>query len=514
MSFRDQFYKDYKEANTDVKLLAANLVDYFTTPTTLSDPNQPPLYPTALPNFAGPELKSIAANFRNNYNHNLEALVEKFKPENQTSNPEVNGSLANENLRKYGTIYLGAYFLEFSKRNSIVTEITTINETVKYPNTTMLQSKIHSETINAVSSNLEELLNGFRADINTDNLAVSPSELTTSEYITSIPSRTEKILDDKSGFEAVNESYSIFYYFFDELYESPDPIQGIVNLGHNFIVAVELAYLALDNTELITVVAQKTAETIKEGAEVVGGPFSLAAWIPAKATRMIATEILKLIELLKLFLIPALFFGVLLAFWLPFIPLIHWIGGIVGFFILFMQALILTPLLALSHLLSGETGFFNSKNNHGYMTILQLVTYLPLMVFSFFIAYFILAIGSKVIQIVFLPYVDTMSFGNISGIVTFFVFMALFFIINMSLFNRCFSLITTIPEKAGKFIGGGEEMLGDNGHQDMKGGFVAFSSKLENTGEKASNLFQNINSEQRKTDGLDKSGANERKFNA
>ncbi len=58
--------------------------------------------------------------------------------------------------------------------------------------------------------------------------------------------------------------------------------------------------------------------------------------------------------------------------------------------------------------------------------------------------------------------------------------LAILFIMNVQVFNRGFALITAIPEKAGKFIGGGEEMLGDSqGVSSGKGTFVAVGASTK-----------------------------------
>jgi hypothetical protein len=151
----------------------------------------------------------------------------------------------------------------------------------------------------------------------------------------------------------------------------------------------------------------------------------------------------------------------------------------IGFMIVFMQAFILTPLLALAHLLSGEKGFFSSKTQHGYMAIIQLATYLPIMVMAFVVAYLVTMWGAKFLQIIYLPSMEIISGTSIAGIITIFVITAIFIIFNIQIANRGFALITTMADKAGKFIGGGEEMLGDSqGASGAKGAFVAFNSSV------------------------------------
>jgi hypothetical protein len=48
-----------------------------------------------------------------------------------------------------------------------------------------------------------------------------------------------------------------------------------------------------------------------------------------------------------------------------------------------------------------------------------------------------------------------------AGLVTLFFFMFLFIGLNIQMFNRCFALLSSTPEKLNEYIGGGAEMLDD-----------------------------------------------------
>ncbi|MCP4985475.1 MAG: hypothetical protein GY928_05205 [Colwellia sp.] len=103
--------------------------------------------------------------------------------------------------------------------------------------------------------------------------------------------------------------------------------------------------------------------------------------------------------------------------------------------------------------------------------------------------------GAKLIQIIYIPFMDLTIGDNISGIVTGIFVTAIFIILNIQNMNRSFSLITTITEKTGKFFGGGEESLGDgSGLKDSQGSFVAVSSKTEKgLGHGAGSLVETAN---------------------
>jgi conjugal transfer/type IV secretion protein DotA/TraY len=265
------------------------------------------------------------------------------------------------------------------------------------------------------------------------------------------------------------------------MYSQPDPVRGLVDFGHNIIIASEIFLSTTAALELNAYIAKGVAASADGAAEQLG-PLGAPVRPALIATQFALDLLMKGAEKISELVFMLLVFGIVLAFWIPSIPMIHWISGLVGFFIVFMHAMILTPLLGLAHLISGDKGFLNSHTHHGYMAIIQLFIYLPVMVFSFFVSYLILTIGAKLLQIIFVPFITTMSNDNVAGIVTFIVMTALFIIINIQIFNRCFALITTIPEKTGKFLGGGDEMLGDHDSGGSKNSFVAVAGGISQAG--------------------------------
>jgi len=463
MEFRRGVIDAYSQMNKAVSIAGAGLVD-----------NLLISYVTELNSFPPSvkgQIKAAKNNFVNSYRNQLATLITRINESAKNDDSELANNNATQSLRKYGAGYLGVYFWEYARRNSIVTSITGLTSSNSQPRHSDYFDKIPTQPYEKVSRITKELLNEMRTDYS-------------SKGPQSYVYRAEEL--DQAVIKTINESTSstsigfgstLFSIISSGIIDQPDPILALQDFGHTLIITSEsiLTAAAIGYSLASMGAAGSDAAGDAAAAAPFGAgsplviPLRMASWAFENGAE-IASDIMALA-------IVTLIFGILIAFWIPSIPLIHWINGSVGFLIVLMQAFILTPLLGLAHLLSSEKGFLNNQTQHGYMAIIQLFSYLPIMVISFFIAYLTLMAGAKFIQIVFIPFFEALNGNNITGIITGFIMLALFFIINVLVANRCFSLITTIPEKAGKFIGGGEEMLGDSSSiNEGKGNFVAVTN--------------------------------------
>ncbi|MAD76718.1 MAG: hypothetical protein CML20_18340 [Rheinheimera sp.] len=421
------------------------------------------------------EIKRASDEFIRSYRYELERLLVKIEASKDDASSGLGNKKSTDTLRKYGAAYLGAYFWEYAKRNSVVTELTSLKNSSKYPMLDQLENTVNDKLYESLTLNqqalFDELMNSL---INKDD------NYDVSEYIKGSANIEKDVLLSIKNAEHqfdIGANY-LFEAATATMYSETDPVLAMADTGHQFIIIGE----TIIGTTAAAMATVRVARALAEGT-AEGLNSTPIMGLAAAAPKTLAVT-LEAAEMLGSLLIPLgiamIFFGGMIAFWLPSIPLIHWVNGTIGFMILFMQAFLLTPLLGLAHLLSGEKGFFSSKTQHGYMSIIQLFTYFPIMVITFFISYLIAMFGLKFFQVIYLQFMASLNGNNIAGIATFLFITAIFIIITIQIVNRCFSLVTTMTEKAGKFIGGGEEMLGDSGAADKgKSGFVAFSGSAQ-----------------------------------
>jgi conjugal transfer/type IV secretion protein DotA/TraY len=180
--------------------------------------------------------------------------------------------------------------------------------------------------------------------------------------------------------------------------------------------------------------------------------------------------------------------AIMLGFYMPMVPLINWITGLMSWLITVIEAVLAAPLWALVHLDTHGEGTVSQKSAHGYIFLFGTVLKPPLMVFGLVLGYALIKILLP-IAIMMIAYIDisyaagqgmtSFSLGQIFwhpfiSIVVFGVFPTFMYFISISLINRSFSLIHLLPDQiiswvGGNFRGTGETDAGHIGQQTMGG---------------------------------------------
>lgn len=472
--FRDKIIASYQILAEETAVIGAQFVDELFDPIG-QNASGTHAYNTSYNSSTPSQIQVASERFISSYRADLEQLMAEI----ETSSSDDSSGLSNKNatntLRKYGAAYLGAYFWEYAKRNSVVSNLTSVTSSGKAPLFDEVRETVNEVLYESLSDNQKSLFTELM-----DEKQDSKPDYTNASYLTRAGNLQAEIEESLQNAEHAYDFGADFMFRFatESMYSETDPILAMADTGHQFIVVGEAIIYQVSKA----IVAMRIAQAVSEGTAVglTAVPFAGASagipWTVAVSLDFAAEAAAHAIPIG----IALIFFGILIAFWLPSIPLIHWISGTVGFLIVFAQAFVLTPLLGLAHLLSGEKGFFSSKTQHGYMAIIQLFTYYPIMVIAFFLSYFICMFGLKFLQVIYLPFMTILNGDSIAGIATFFVLVAIYFIISVQIMNRSFALVTTLTDKAGKFTGGGEEMLGDtSGAEKSKGSFVAFANSAK-----------------------------------
>lgn len=161
---------------------------------------------------------------------------------------------------------------------------------------------------------------------------------------------------------------------------------------------------------------------------------------------------------------PLLVSGALMAYYLPMLPMILWVGAIFGWIVLLIEAIIAAPIWGVSWLAPDADGVVG-KGGQGYMLVLSLTLRPPLMVLGFISALVVMDVAGSIVNEMFLaafasgksPSSLTAVVGIIAGCLMYATFM-------LSIINRVFSLIHVVPDKILRWIGiaGGE--LGQEAH--------------------------------------------------
>jgi conjugal transfer/type IV secretion protein DotA/TraY len=163
--------------------------------------------------------------------------------------------------------------------------------------------------------------------------------------------------------------------------------------------------------------------------------------------------------------------GFLLGYLFPFLPWLLWIGGLVGWIILVIEAVIAAPLWALAHMRMDGEGIMGPAGQQGYMLVLALVLRPALMLMGL--------VAGQMLIFIFVPFVGvsiatTMTLGHSSGanvdmmgqIMT----IALLGFVLVTVCYKAFGLIHQIPDRVLRWIGSGS---GNQGEDEFRSGAMA-----------------------------------------
>ena len=153
--------------------------------------------------------------------------------------------------------------------------------------------------------------------------------------------------------------------------------------------------------------------------------------------------------------------GIVMGIVLPLLPLMHWLGGILGWFISVFVLILATPVWVASHMFP-EGHDIAGRGGPGYMILLQALLTPVLMVFGFLGGFLICYPILMLLNSMFFFVIDSIDATNISGIFTFLVDIIVYVGFCYYAVSRCFELISVVPDKALAAIGGRGDGLEDN----------------------------------------------------
>ncbi|WP_331353035.1 DotA/TraY family protein [Cellvibrio sp. UBA7671] len=367
-------------------------------------------------------------------------------------NPDT--ALTTLGARDAGWLTAGAWYWDFQRINAETQKMVSVKPELTGPTSDVMDNSDYQNFINTLSN--------YRVNMNVpDSNGNIVTALERSSYA-----------DDNSGLKIV--LYTI-QRALDIALADPDPLSGMANIGHSIITGFEVAYFA-------ALPARGAARTADDVAEGVGGL--------AGGARTVTSPILFLLEeASKLFLFAALLLlplALMLAFYLPATPIILWIMGIAGWFVLVIEAVIAAPIWAVSHAMPEGQGFVGQRALAGYMVLLSLFLRPILMLFGFFAAMVLIIVMGRVVAILFIPAMSSMIGDSLSGVVSLIAMLAIFVAVMIQIAHRCFGLIHEVPDKVLRYIGGGAENLGEsNQEQQSRNIFVGGAAKVVSNGERS-----------------------------
>lgn len=369
-------------------------------------------------------------------------------------NPDVSGTTIG--ARDAGWISVGAWYWDLQRINAETQKMVSINAEMSGPTDDAIENDDYAMFVDALA-------------VYQQNMSVTNS----SGVIVNSMERSSYAEDSESLNFVMNRIESVLNYALSE----PDPITGMANVGHMIVGSFEVALGGAFLSDLAACVADDTSEAV---GGLVGG-----AARPATSTvcRLTSKTFWALVGA-GMLLIPI---AMMLAFYIPSMPMILWIMGVAGWFVLLIEAVIAAPIWAASHIFPEGNGFVGERAKAGYMVALSLFLRPTLAIFGFIAGMLLVIVMAKVLMLIFLPAMSGMLGDSLSGVVTLFAMLAIFTSVLVQIAHRSFGLIHEIPDKVLRYIGGGQENLGEaSQEQQGRSVFVGGVAKVASGGERAS----------------------------
>ncbi len=359
-------------------------------------------------------------------------------------------------VRELGWISLGAWYWDFQRINMETQKFVSINPVWTGPNE---QAREHPEF-----GLIETAFNSYR-----------DQRLVTDKFGQSIPAIQNSSYGKSS--RSLNVVLSMVRTAMESALATPDPVSGMANIGHAILWSLEAGYLASRPVEVAAIAAQ---EEVKAGlaSKIPGGVFALTV------AREVVSDAMNFFKLAGVLLLPL---ALMLAFYLPATPLIIWMMGVAGWFVLVIEATIAAPIWAASHAMPEGNGLIGQRAQAGYMVMLSLFLRPTLMVFGFFASMLLMIVMGMTVSLLFIPFMSSMIGDTFTGLISFIALLAILTGLIIQIAHRAYGLIHELPDKILRFIGGGGENLGEASHeQQNRGFFLGAASKASGAAEKAS----------------------------
>lgn len=198
-----------------------------------------------------------------------------------------------------------------------------------------------------------------------------------------------------------------------------------------------------------------------EGAAIAAQMTAAVAETGSVATVKLPAIITSTLPVMATFLhLPLSMFmatGAMLAYAVPMTPLFLWVGIIIGWSLMVVEAVLAAPLWAVMHLHPAGDDM-TGKGGSGYMLVLGLVVRPALIIFGLIAAITLSGLFGQYLNAVFLS-----SFAapkTYFSIITSLMMAVIYTTILLNIIKTTFSLMHQIPDQLLRWIGGGSEQLG------------------------------------------------------
>ena len=167
--------------------------------------------------------------------------------------------------------------------------------------------------------------------------------------------------------------------------------------------------------------------------------------------------------------------GLLLSIYIPMVPFMTWMGGLIQYFVVVAMGLVGMPIAAFSHLDAQGEGL-GRRTEAGYMFILNVLFRPALMCMGFmFASVFLVALGTLEAKL-FMTAMANAQGNSITGLLSIPGYLAVFFVMQLALVQGMFNMIFLFPDQILGLVGslGTHADLGKDMESKVHATFMAF----------------------------------------
>lgn len=162
-------------------------------------------------------------------------------------------------------------------------------------------------------------------------------------------------------------------------------------------------------------------------------------------------------------------FGMMNAYYLPIVPAMTYYGGVIGWFVIYLECLIAAPIWALMHLLAGGEGMVGSAQS-GYKKIVILFLRPSLLTLSFSLVMGSMEMLIKGWNTAFsAAFSANLTMTGWTGLINLIPMFFVYTITMIPIMHRIMKLINIIPEAITNWIDGSDGHFGSSSAEHMSG---------------------------------------------
>jgi conjugal transfer/type IV secretion protein DotA/TraY len=223
-----------------------------------------------------------------------------------------------------------------------------------------------------------------------------------------------------------------------------------------FIVGINLEEIKSDTRHPLIIMVHVGDKILTSVLVGLGGAVVLAAATGALTGGAVATVVFTTLAMPLTAFIAT---GAMLTYILPNLPFMIWIGIIIGWTIMVVEAVIAAPLWAVMHLHPNGDDL-TGRGGNGYMLLLGLLLRPVLIIFGLIASIVLSGLFGQLVNKVFFD-VFSANMGD-SGVGFFAMIFGtgIYAAIMMTVIKQTFNLMHVIPDQLMRWIGGGGEQLG------------------------------------------------------